>query len=172
MKKYILLLSVAFIFLISCTNQPDSTHEVRYSKDGKDSVVYVQSYENGQQNNFFMNYIMFRMLFGNGGYTNVYHYYEGHPYIRSYASNYNSYSMNNTPISVRKSTSSSYYRSYSSPSRSTSSGSYSSPSRSSSSPSRSYSSPSRSYSSPSRSYSSPSRSYSSPSRSYSSPSRR
>lgn len=161
MKK--LLLAIVCFSFISCESSSD--HEVRYSPDGKDSVVYVNYRDdNGNMQNFWMNYMIFSMLMHQGGYGSVYNYYHSHPNPHYNPTIYQNYKTSS--------------RTYSSPSRtyspsirsSTPSRSYFSPSRSQSTPSRSYSSPSRSYSSPSRSYSSPSRSYSSPSRSYSSPS--
>lgn len=165
MKNLIVILSV-IVILISCSEKKESSWEAKYSPDGKDSVVNVNYVDNsGNQNNFFMNYLMFRMLFGNGGYQSVNNYYTTHKMEFSSPSSYSNYKPKPTYSS---SSSSSPVRGYSSPSTSSSSRSLSSPSRSSG-----YSSPSRSsgYSSPSRSYSSPARSYSSPSRGYSSPSR-
>ena len=192
MKKFFFIL-IGLTALTACTNRssddygagsqyntttgPSSDHEVRYSGDGKDSVVYVQNNNGMSTSGFFMNYLLFRTLFGNGGYTNVQNYYQNHPTEFNNEKQYSSYRERTPRITTKAPT-----KTYSSPSRSTTKSNYSSPSRSSgssyTSPSRSssskssYSSPSRSYSSPSRSYSSPSRSYSSPSRSYSSPSRR
>lgn len=142
----------------------ESRHETRYSADGKDSVVYVHYRDNnGQYQDFFLNYLMFRTLFGGGGYSGYsacHNYYNSNPAPR--INNYHTYV-------VREDRSSNYTRSTGNSSSSSSSKSFwNSGNKSSGS---SYSSPSRSYSSPSRSYSSPSRSYSSPSRSYSSPSR-
>jgi hypothetical protein len=179
----LLLVSVTLFMFTGCAGD-DNRHEVRYSADGKDSVVYVHYRDdNGRYNDFFMNYLMFQTMFGNGGssgYTNVYHHYHAnntntayYPAAHSYT-NYKARETENPIISSKRSSSSG--SNYSSPARvpnpsSSSGSSYSSPARSKSN----YSSPSRSsgssYSSPSRSYSSPSRSYSSPSRSYSSPSR-
>lgn len=173
------------LFFSSC--QPEkpmqSWHEKRYS--GSDSTVYVRYVDdNGQQQSFFMDWLLFNSLYSHGGYNNCYSYYHTHPaYFNS--PRYRSYNTYSSPVIINHNThnyigngstgSTNPGRSYSSPSRTNgpSYRNYSSPSRASSSPSsRSYSSPSRSsYSSPSRSYSSPSRSYSSPSRSYSSPSR-
>ncbi len=186
MKKLTLVFSLLVsIIVLSCKqNKPQSSSELQWSENQKDSVVYV-NHQNGDGSfsNFYMNYILYRSLFGQGGYGAVNNYYQSHPAEFSNKSRYSSYkdrsyftkrekSNINTPVSYSSPsrrtspTTTTKSKSYSSPSRS-----YSSQSRSYSSPSRSYSSPSRSYSSPSRSYSSPSRSYSSPSRSYSSPSR-
>lgn len=188
MKKVTLVFSLllSIVFLSCKQNKPQSTSEVQWSENQKDSVVYVNHQNSdGSFSNFYMNYLLYQNLFRSGGYGAVNNYYQSNPSEFSNQSRYSSYkdrsvlksekSNINTPVSY-SSPSRSYSapteiktktKSYSYPSRS-----YSSPSRSYSSPSRSYSSPSRSYSSPSRSYSSPSRSYSSPSRSYSSPSRR
>lgn len=173
MKKTISKIAVACMLLIafmasSCNNyQHSPSHEVMWSQDKKDSVVYVRYYDNASNNwiQYYMLYNLFFSHYNSGGYTAVNNYYTVHKSDFSNTSKYSSYStFSRTSPKAYSSPS------YSSPSHSTPSGSsYSSPSRSSSS--SSYSSPSRSYSSPSRSYSSPSRSYSSPSRSYSSPSR-
>jgi hypothetical protein len=168
------------VIVFSCNNDDESRHETRYSADGKDSVVYVHYRDNnGQYHDFFLNYLMFRSLYGGGGYNGYsacHNYYNSNPAPR--VNNYHTYvvhenrtrstTTNTSGTSSSGSSSKNFWSSGSSSSKS-----YSSPSRSSSSSSssRSYSSPSKSYSSPSRSYSSPSRSYSSPSRSYSSPSR-
>lgn len=145
-------------------HQNTSRHEVRYN--GQDSVVYMENQNsNGSVSSFFMNYMMFRTLFGSGGYNNVNGYYQGHQNDFSNQSRYYSYRPRYTSTNRVTPT-----KTYSSPNRSTSK-TYSSPSRSST-PSRTYSSPTRSSST--RSYSSPSRSSSSSSsssRSYSSPSR-
>ncbi len=171
------------ITIASCNRPPETTsHEAQWSSDGKDSVVYVHyRNDNGSFTDFYMNHLLFNMLFNQGGYGSVYNHY--HTYPQTYAAPsqtaYRNYSNENSPTYKAS-------KSYSSPSSSrpvgssSSSKSYSSPSSSSSSSSKSYSSPSSSSSS--RSYSSPSssssyKSYSSPSssssgRSYSSPSSR
>lgn len=184
MKHMFLALFIAVLTFASCSSPtPKTTHYTSYSADGKDSVVNV-SYVNqqGQTSNFVLQYMMFRMLFANGGYNNCYNYYRQNPtYFVNQPSTYTSYKRYNPTTTTAEqynksvsssspsrsswlSSSSSNSSSYSSPSRSSSGGSsYSSPSRSSSSSSSSYSSPSRSSSG--SSYSSSSRSYSSPSRS-------
>lgn len=166
MKK-LLFIAVAALFLSSCVSKPQSSHEVRWSEDKHDSVVYVNHYDNnGNMSSFFVSYLVFHTLFNQGGYGTVHNYYSNHrTELAGNQSQWSSYKPRANTYSSPSSKSSSSYnstRSYSSPSRSSS---YSSPSRGSGS---SYSSPSRSYSSPS--YSSPSRSSSGGS--YSSPSRR
>lgn len=162
------LLSFIFcIMLHSCAPEKpaQSYYEKRYA-DG-DSTVYIRYVDqSGQQQSFFMDWILFNSLYSTGGYNSCYGYYHSHPsyFMTPRYRRYNTYS---SPVIINHSHN--YFGGSSS--GSSSRNSYSSPSRSYSSPSRGYSSPSRSYSSPSRSYSSPSRSYSSPSRSYSSPSR-
>lgn len=173
MKKVIVLSLLLVITLLSCKqNTQQSTSEVQWSGNQKDSVVYVNHQNNdGSFSNFYMNYLIYQTLFRQGGYTSVNNYYRSHPAEFSNQSRYSDYKdrsyftkPDRTPSYKPSSNSlSSPNRSYSAPSETkVKSKSYSSPSRSYSSPSRSYSSPSRSYSSPSRSYSSPSRSYSSP----------
>lgn len=175
--KTVIIPIILALLLVSC-RQADR-HERQWSDNGKDSVVYVQAYDNnGNMMQYYMNYLLFQSLFNSGGYNACHSYYRSHPGEFTTQYRYTSYRSRDAQPTASATTSKS--SSYSSPSRSSSSSSssystpksYSSPSRSSSS-SSSYSSPSRSssYSSPSRSYSSPSRSYSSPSRSYSSPSR-
>ena len=120
-----LLLSFCFVvttFLSSCSTASTSNHETVWSSDGKDSVVNVVYVDNdGNQSNFFMNYLLFRNLYGSGGYSNVYNYYQNNPSQFASTSSYTNYKPKET-----------------------------SPSRSYTSPSRSFSSPSRSFSSPSR----------------------
>lgn len=153
MKQLIIICTLAIALFTSCA-QRDSYHDTVWSPDKKDSAVYVNyRQEDGSFTRFYMNYMLYSMLFNNGGYNNVYNYYRTNPGLHASQSRYTSYrSASNFASSYGSS----------SPSRSRS-GSWGSSSGSS----RSYSSPSRSYSSPSRSYSSPSRSYSSPARSHS-----
>lgn len=172
MKKLITI-CLLLVAMISCSpDKPKSSSEVQWNSSKNDSVVYVNyQREDGSFTNFYMNYILYSMLFNRGGYNGVYNYYNTHSSEFSNQSKYSNYSRVNSPSYYPSKTIST--GSYSSPSRHTIPSSISSPSRQStpsySSPSRSYSSPA--YSSPSRSYSSPA--YSSPSRSsYSSPSRR
>lgn len=173
MKKIILFIFSAILIFTAC-KQKQTGSDVQWSPDRKDSVVYVNyQRQDGSFSNFYMNYMLYSMLFRQGGYGSVYNYYESHPSeFYNQRSRYSGYRSNSYFTNRNGSSSySSGTRSYSSPSRSVSS-----PTRSSSSPSRSFfgssGSSSRSFSSPSRGFSSPSRSFSSPSRSFSSPSRR
>lgn len=72
MKKILLLI------LLTACNGLDSRHEVRYSPDGKDSVVYLMYYDGQQFNNVYMNCQQFEVLYKDGGYEEVYDYYWGH----------------------------------------------------------------------------------------------
>lgn len=158
---------MAAVCFSSC-NTDDNRYETRYSADGKDSVVYVHYRDNnGNYQDFWMNYLIFKSLYNNGGYANCYTYYHSHPVPR--INNYHYYTVQENRSSFMSNRPKSTYTGSSGSSTvgSTKKSWWSSGSSSS----KSYTSPSRSYSSPSRSYSSPSRSYSSPSRSYSSPSR-
>ena len=156
MKNLLFICLLAVTFFSACKKNKQTSHETQWSSDKKDSVVYVNyRQQDGSFSNFYMNYMLYSMLFRQGGYGSVYNYYQQHPSEFSNQSRYSNYRSSSSFSSSNNHNSSSYKPS---------SNSYSSPSRSYSSPSRSYSSPSRSYSSPSRSYSSPSRSYSSPSR--------
>lgn len=73
MKKILLL-----ILLTACNSGFDSRHEVRYSPDGKDSVVYMMYFDGRQFNNVYMNCQQFDVLYDDGGYEAVYDYYLGH----------------------------------------------------------------------------------------------
>ena len=147
------ILAISLVGLSSC-QQRESSYAVQWSPDQKDSVVYVQHYDqsSNRYDDFYMNYFLYRSLFQSGGYSNVYNYYQQHPTEFQNEYRYSSYSSSNSPL---RNSSVSNNNSYSSPSRSTglsssssssSRSSYSSPSRSSSSNSSrsSYSSPSRS----------------------------
>lgn len=177
MKRLLTILTISALF--ACNGDAEPSHEAQWSKDGKDSVVYVRyKDESGNWVNFYMQYMLFNSLFNSGGYNACYNHYRSNPTHYTNHNFYSSYTPRSSSVSASATGHHTPVKSTSSPSRSwtSSSSSSSGPSRSSSSSSsRSYSSPSRSsggsYSSPSRSYSSPSRSYSSPSRSYSSPSR-
>ena len=161
MKKFIIFCLIATVFL-ACKEKQQSSHEVQWSGNAKDSVVYVNHQnQDGSFSNFYMNYLLYSTLFRQGGYSGVNSYYNSHRsefsnqsryhnYTNYKKNNINSNSVNSTPSRILN-------NSNITPTKCTPSKSYSTPSRSSS-PSRSYSSPSRSYSSPSRSYSSPSRS--------------
>lgn len=150
MKKTIQFLLLSFCFMTaisftSCQTSSETNHETVWSSDEKDSVINVQYVDNdGQSSSFFMNYLLFRSLYGSGGYTNVYNYYQSHPSEFNNTSTYTSY---------KPRTSTSDNSSYTSTSKSYTSPSYT--------PSKSYTSPNRSYTSPSYT---PSRSYTSPSR--------
>lgn len=69
---YITLLAIA------CNGGLTSTHEVRYSPDGKDSIAYVQYYDGKQYNNIYMGYEQFKTLYDDGSYEAVYEYYLAH----------------------------------------------------------------------------------------------
>lgn len=74
--KYIVL-SIMLCMMFSCA--PSSNHEVRYSPDNRDSVVYVQYVDqNGNSQEFWMNYLIFSTLMQRGGYSNVYNYHQSH----------------------------------------------------------------------------------------------
>lgn len=65
------LLPILF-FLTSCA---DTSHEVRYSPSGKDSVVHVKYYDGQQFNAFYMNYGAFKEVHSEEGYEGCYNYY-------------------------------------------------------------------------------------------------
>lgn len=69
---YITLLAIA------CNGGLTSTHEVRYSPDGNDSVVVMKYYDGHQYNNIYMGYELFKDLYDEGGYESVYDYYLAH----------------------------------------------------------------------------------------------
>lgn len=86
MKKLLLL-----ILLIACNGGLTSTHEVRYSPDGKDSVVYVQYYDGSQYNSLYMVPEQFDHLYDEGGYEQVYDYYLGHQLPEYWLNKYRAY---------------------------------------------------------------------------------
>lgn len=69
MKK---LLYIALVALASCN--VNSMHEVRYSSDGRDSVVFMMYFDGEQYNNAYINYPQFKTLYQEGGYDAVYDY--------------------------------------------------------------------------------------------------
>lgn len=76
MKK---LLIISLVFLASCKGcELETNHEIRYSPDGKDSVVFMMYYDGQQYNSVYMNYLQFNTLYGEGGYEAVYDYYREH----------------------------------------------------------------------------------------------
>lgn len=131
MKKVIFICFLGATVFLACEDNRETSHEIQWSSDKKDSIVYVNyRQQDGSFSNFYMNYVLYSMLFKQGGYGSVYNYYQQHPTEFNTQSRYSN------------------YKPYSSPSKS-----YLSPIRhfgSPSSPSRNYSSPIRSYSSPSR----------------------
>jgi hypothetical protein len=86
MKKLLLL-----ILLTACNGGLTSTHEVRYSPDGKDSVVYMMYYDGKQYNNVYMTPLQFNGLFDEGGYEGVYDYYISHQLPEYWLNKYKSY---------------------------------------------------------------------------------
>lgn len=168
MKKFIIFCLIATVFL-ACKKEQKTSHEIQWSGNAKDSVVYVNHQnQDGSFNDFYMNYLLYSTLFRQGGYSGVNSYYNQHRSEFNNQSKYYNYSgykrnaKSSNPSRVLNSSNITYSlpsKTITTPSKSTPSRSYSTPSKSNSSPSRSYSSPSRSYSSPSRSYSSPSRSF-------------
>jgi len=141
-----------FALAISCNSNDSETtwHELRYSPDKKDSVVYVHYVDDSRTvTDFYINYLLFNSLFNNnGGYNSVYQnynntsdHYEPHIYnnyrpLSNSSSNYTTHNTNYTSP-VRNSSSPVRSRGYSSPVRSTSSPARtSSPIRSASSPAR------------------------------------
>lgn len=87
MKK---IIYIAMVALASCNDSLPTTHEVRYSDDGKDSVVYVKYFDGKQYNEIYMNYQQFEVLFNEDGYEGVNDYYMSHGlplyWLRAYMS--------------------------------------------------------------------------------------
>lgn len=67
-----------YILLIALASCKDTTHEVRYSPDGSDSVVYVRYYDGQQFTSFYMAYPQFRVLYDSVGYEGCYEYARHH----------------------------------------------------------------------------------------------
>jgi hypothetical protein len=107
------LILVVILFITACQQSNRNETDVRWSENGKDSVVYIQHRnEDGSNTNFYMNYLLYRSLFDNGGYGRVNGYYQTHPQEFSQASQ----SLYNNYKPAIKSYSSSPSRSYSTPS--------------------------------------------------------
>lgn len=94
MKKilYILLLALA-----SCSEE-STTHEVRYSPDGTDSVAYVRYFDGQQFNNFFMPHENFKIIFDSAGYAGVYEYWRDYtlPLPEFWRKRYSTYKVKDT----------------------------------------------------------------------------
>lgn len=153
------------------TQSVNNSYQAQWSPDGKDSVVYVNYQKSdGSFVDFYINYLIFRSIFGNNGYQGVYTYQQQHP---TSSSSYSTYASRQTEEMSGNSPST-----YTSPNRTKTS--YTSPNRQpGSSGGSTYTSPNRtsvsssasnrsSYSSPNRtsvSSSSSRSSYTSPNRS-------
>lgn len=83
--KQLLIIFLLFA-LLSCK---DTNHEVRYSPDGKDSVVYVSYYDGRQFTTFYMGYGQFKAVYDEEGYEGCYDYYREHElpahWLRTYS---------------------------------------------------------------------------------------
>ena len=183
MKKLFITCAVIIILLFSGCSQRTPRHEIQYSNNGQDSIVYVHYYDDNSNQwvDRYMEYVIFMNLYNMGGYNSIYGYYRTNPYNPYIYSRYRNYSYNyspsyyhsrgytrsgNTWVSPRNSSSRSFNNSSSRPSGGFSSRPANSSSRPSGFSSRPSSSSSRGTSS--RSYSSGSSSRGSSSRSSSS----
>lgn len=81
-------LFIILFFLASCA---DTSHEVRYSPDGKDSVVYVKYFDGQQFVTFYMNYAPFKLVYDEEGYEGCYYYYRDHQLTAEKLREYNKY---------------------------------------------------------------------------------
>jgi hypothetical protein len=75
-------------FLTSCA---EYNHEVRYSPDGTDSVVYVRYYDGQQFNTFYMQYEEFTVIRESQGYEGCYYYYREHQLPQYWLKEYSKY---------------------------------------------------------------------------------
>lgn len=64
--------------MLSCNGQPGPTHEVRYSPDGKDSVVHITYFDGRVFNDFYLHYVVFESLYKEGGYDKCFEYHTDH----------------------------------------------------------------------------------------------
>lgn len=76
MKK--LLSIIALYALLSCNGSPYPAHEMRYSPDGKDSVVRMTYFDGRAFYEFYMHYVVFESLYKEGGYDKCYEYHTDH----------------------------------------------------------------------------------------------
>lgn len=80
------------IFLFGCKQKMPSTYEVHYSKDLKDSVVFVNYNLTADSScNFYMDYKLFFKLFDASDYEKAYNYYLKHDEIRQSQDEYKIY---------------------------------------------------------------------------------
>ena len=78
MKKFIIFCLIAIVFL-ACKEKQQTSHEVQWSGNAKDSVVYVNHQnQDGSFSNFYMNYFLYSTLFRQSGYSGVNSYYNSH----------------------------------------------------------------------------------------------
>lgn len=76
MKKLLSIITLAV--LLSCNGTPDPIHEVRYSADGKDSVVLIRYFDGRAFNEFYMHYVVFDSIYEGEGYDKCYEYSKEH----------------------------------------------------------------------------------------------
>jgi hypothetical protein len=69
------LIYILFFAIASCK---ETTHEVRYSPDGTDSVAHISYYDGKQFTTFYMSYPNFKIIFDSLGYEGCYEYAREH----------------------------------------------------------------------------------------------
>jgi hypothetical protein len=170
--------------MLGCSQQQTTSHEVRYTDNGQDSVVYVHYYDQNQGLwvNYYMEYLIFMNLYDMGGYRSVYGYYNQHAYdinrlvyyrntYHYFSPNYymaRGYSKNSTgngwtKLTTTRNTSSPNHSTVSASTPATTTGNVSSPSSQHQTTTKNTNTPSATKTTPSVSRSSPSVSRSSPS---------
>lgn len=92
MKK---LLVISALFVIGCNGELPSTHEMRYSPDGTDSIAYVTYRHNGVVAFFPMSYNLFEELYKQGGYKAAFEYYNREDMIEYLKKKYSRYKPRN-----------------------------------------------------------------------------
>lgn len=79
------------ILLFALASCADYNHEVRYSPDSKDSVVYVRYYDGQQFTTFYMAYPQFKIVYDSLGYEGCYDYARTHELPRYWLKKYRTY---------------------------------------------------------------------------------
>lgn len=89
MKKVLSI--IALSVLLACNGVPGPAHEMRYSDDGKDSVVHVSYFDGRSFNEFYLSYMAFYTLFEEGGYDKCFEYHLDHELPEYWMKKYSTY---------------------------------------------------------------------------------
>lgn len=89
MKKLLSIVSISF--LLACNGEPTPAHEMHYSPDGKDSVVFVSYFDGRTFNEFILHYAVFESLYKDGGYDKCFEYHLDHELPEYWVKKYSTY---------------------------------------------------------------------------------